>query len=281
MVARLEQGFGASFALLELGVMGSTISGGGRRRTRATSRLFEPSVPLIERVRHAKGQLNRPDWWRTQLEAIGGDRDRFLWLLALFALGSVATVAELLPVFDEQVRMMAAESRVALIDACGRCFSFAPKARWRLGAEHESATMGIAEATTICIFYPRLTAEVRSKLVVQRLAAAGDSRQAGNVLIRFAAAGLANANLSEAEAVSLFSIGYLLGADSDSFLRRYATRKAFASLGPGWAVAALDDSWNMPTDVLRIAQTIVENSLPNPDPVMRIAERQGWFESDN
>jgi len=276
VVEFMSQCFGHTMLTNELAVMGGRIRA-GRANSQARD-LFDVDVPLVERTRYAKSQLNRSSWWLKQSSNVRSGLDCHLFVVSLFAWASISVIGSLLPIVEELVSPVSDNAREAIVASCRRSHHYSSRARALFGDAHRDTLLSVTDPSVICIVANRIDLDIAVELVQHRLWPVATTAYMGNVILSFVGEALKSGRISEPEALALMVRGYALGADEDCGLMRHG-RKA-RSLSANWARSVLADGWNMPSDALIVAQNIAEEARPNPEPVMRIAERESWFRSD-
>lgn len=275
-VESIREYYGQSLFANELGVMAGCIPAGRQYGVRT---LFESDPPLTARTRYAKSQLNRTAWWREQSLLIETDYDRNLWLLCLYAWASLDVIIDLISEVEEQLALLTEENRAATVEAARRSSFYSTRARAVFDKKQSSSIRKLSDPATICFLYDRIDRDVVSKLLLKYVEPDASSAYMGNILLNFVGKSLGSSAISDDTAFKLMRRGYLLGADTGCDLRSGGQRGR-RLLSPKLAQAIIEDSWNMPADALVVAQSIVDDSRANPEPVMRIAEREGWFGAD-
>ena len=269
--------FGQSMTANELGVMAGCFRAG--RQSGGVRSLFDVNLSLVERVRYAKGQLNRAHWWREQSAGIQTDHDRHLWLLCLYAWASPDVIVELIDEIEEQSAKLTEENRAAAVGACRRATRYSPRARAAFGKQESAKLRKLRDSTAICMLYDRMDLSIASELLLKRVEPTASTPYMGNVILDFVGKALLAGDIADQTSLRLMTRGYSLGAVGGCGLRP-RTRRSTRIFSAEFAKAILDDSWNIPADVLMVALSIAEDGRPNPEPVMRIAEREGWFGAD-
>ena len=276
LVECLTEYYGQSMLANELSVMAGCIRAGRQGGVRG---LFDAGMPLVARTRYAKSQLNRTTWWREQSLLIETDYDRNLWLLCLYAWASPSVILELINEIEKQLNLFTEANRTSTVEAARRSSDYSPRSRVVFDKKQSASLRRLRDPATIYFLYDRIDRSVISDLLLKNVEPNAYAAYMGNIILDFTGKSLATGGISNETALKLMKHGYNLGADGNCGLRP-RTRRANRSIGAQLAIAVLEDSWNMPADVLMTAQNIVDDSKPNPEPVMRIAEREGWFGAD-
>jgi hypothetical protein len=267
--------YGQSLFANELGVMAGCFKAG---RQAGRGGLFDSELSLVVRTRYAKSQLNRAAWWREQGSLIETDCDRNLWLLCLYAWASPDVIIELLGEVTEQLALMTEASRAVTVEAARRSSRYSSRSRAAFDSQHSAALQELQDPATICFLYSRIDRRIVSDLLLKHVEPAASSSYMGNVILDFVGKSLTASTISDQIALRLMARGYTLGADETCGLKLRSRRSR--PLSGQLSRAVLEHSWDMPADVLMLAQAVIEDGLPNPEPVMRIAEHEGWFGAD-
>ena len=268
--------YGQSMLANELAVMAGCIKAG--RQAGGARLLSDSAVPLVTRTRYAKSQLNRVVWWRDQIGSFETDYDRQLWLLTLYAWASPDVIIELLSEIQEQLALITEVSRASAIEAARRCVRYSPRSRVIFDERHSAALRKLRDPAVICFLYDRMGRNLTSELLLKYVEPTASAAYMANIILDYVGQSLIANTITDEMALRLMARGYALGADKECGLRPRVSRGRY--LSAKLAEAVIEDSWNMPADVLFAAQNFVEHARPNPEPVMRIAEREGWFGAD-
>jgi hypothetical protein len=274
LVESIVEHYGQSMLANEMAVMAGCFRAG--RQSGGVRGLFSSDFPLGVRVRYAKSQLNRAVWWHEQASIIETDYDRNLWLLCLYAWASPDVILELIGEIEEQLSLLTEENRASTVEAARRSLTYSPRSRVVLDRKQSASLRNLRDPATICFLYDRIDQTIISDLLLNRVEPTASAAYMGNIILNCVGKSLMAGDISGETALELMVRGYNLGADEGCGLSPRAVRSLSAQL----AKAVLADGWNMPSDALMLAQNIVDVGRPNPEPVMRIAERDGWFGAD-
>jgi hypothetical protein len=277
-IAVMREVFGKTFMEIEVASMAASISARGGRGKGATE-LLDDSRSLVDRFRYARGQLNRPDWWSAQLDAGKTDYDRYLWILACFAWSSPDTLGTLLPIFESTVSLLPLEARRALVRACKRAEDYSRANKGLRGIRAE-AHNELTDPTAISILWRRLplaaSADLMRILSQQEMSA---PYIADAVLRCTALNWFQGGRVSPSDMIRTAVRCHDSGALEETDIRSLS-RSGLRSLGVDWAKSAISNGWSMPSDMLYMAYRVLDQERPDPEAVLKVAERQDWFGGD-
>ncbi len=265
----------------EIASIAASISVKGERG-RGASALFDDSRSIIDRIRYARGQLNKPDWWGTQLGAASTDFDRFIWALTCFAWASPDTVGSLMHDFESTVSLLAQPTKDALVRACKRSSTYS-RSNKRLNDQSLTYYRELSDPAAISILWRRLPPLASIDLMRNLWQQEIDSSYVADAVLHCTALiWFAGGKVSPADMIRAASRCHDAGAFEATGIR-HLSKADRRSLGVDWAKAAINNSWSMPSDFLYMAYRVLDQERPDPEPVLKVAQRQDWFrgEPDN
>jgi hypothetical protein len=280
ITAIMQEIFGPTFIEAEIASMAAAISAHGERGKRASA-LFDNSRSIVDRVRYARGQLNKPQWWRDQLVDAKAEFDRYLWALTCFAWASPGTLGTLIHDFESVVSSLSGGAKNALNRACLRSVTYSSRAAREVGDSFLGTYRELGDPAAISILWRRFpsdgSADLMWSLRQQEISApyVADAILCCTAMLWFQGGG----GIAPSDMIRVAARCHDAGAFAESGISGLA-RGDLRSLGVDWAKMAISNNWSMPSDFLYTAYGVLDQGRPNPEAVLKIAERQDWFRGD-
>jgi hypothetical protein len=278
-ISIMHETFGPTLLEAEMACLSASISSGGERGSGA-SMLTDPNRSLPDRMRFARSQVNNLIWWREQSRVLQTDSERIMWIIAFFGWASAEIIGRLVGEFETVVAALPGPLKAGVIRACRRTINYA-RSRSSLLSGSSQDVRALKDPATISILAPRMLSADREALALRNISEGVRFPYMADMIMGATEQMFIAGRLSPEEMVSSAVACHNAGCVSGGISLYRASRRELRTVGTEWAHLVVKQSWSMPTALVAAAYRVLDETTPNLEPVLGLADRQNWFDGDD
>ncbi|MBK1785987.1 NACHT domain-containing protein [Prauserella cavernicola] len=275
-IETIENRFGRTLTSVELACMSASVVSSRFRGTGAAD-LFEEATPLSSRMRYARRQQNNVKFWQTNLDRADTNEATVLWLCCAISWMSTDTMLRMLPSFDHAFNHIDLHMHRRLIQFARRAQGFSKVAQRTFDRER-ATELPIVSTPSYLLAYSRASKEAR-RVIFERFL---EESNALDLVLPQALPMLIEELFNKERSHHL--LDYMKNPChrlvSQSFDEPVDIRRGRGTFRVGAfpLEEVLEDIEKFPATVTAVAFAVSDKRERKPTPVLKIAEREQWFE---
>lgn len=269
----LNSHFGENWSGVCIGIASGAIRS-PKERGAGADRLFDRNFSFVDRVRNAKRRSKQVSWWSSQLAEAASDLDRLTWLAMVYVWAEPETISQLWGLIESTIGDTSEQDRHRLYQLTRISFRFSPRSTKFIPIDRKSSVFSSQDDLMRSLFFERIEPCVEKDRFVLRAGKMENNARLAGLVIDHAWERFFAGSMSETDFMSTVDRQYAPGV----FPLAHDSRHAF-KMGKVKPLAenAMERPWDMPSNVLAVAEYYFSRRSVQIKPVLRIAEEQGWF----